>query len=94
MGLYLRSIAFSASVGVFVRPLCFPPVVARFWGIVRGLVCFGGCAFPLVMRSRLKLSLVLRFRGVGCVLDRVRAFDALAGGFGTVVVFGLFCRWF
>ena len=43
-------------------------VLCAFRGVVRGLACFRGCAFPLVMRSRLKFSLVLRFRGVGCVL--------------------------
>ena len=90
----MRSIAFSASAGVFVRPLCFPPVVARFGGIVRGALRVCRVAFPLVSPRRALFSPLSAFRGVGCVLDRVRAFDALAGGFGAVVVFGLFCCWF
>lgn len=47
--LYLRSIAFGASVGVFVRLAPRSCVVARFRGIVRGAFRVCRVASPLVM---------------------------------------------
>lgn len=72
----MRCIAFCASVGVFVRLVCFPSVVACFWGIVCRLAC-ASCrfAFPLARYFR-RCALFSLSRGLlvgsGC-LKRIRA---------------------
>ena len=52
-----------------------------FRGVVRGLACFGGCAFPLDMLSRLIFSLVLRFRAFVGVLTGVMRLNAVTSNF-------------
>lgn len=76
---HLRSIVFCACVGALVRPVCFPSVVASFWCVVRGALCFCRVAFPLVMLSRLNFSPVLAFRVFVGVIGGVRGFRALCG---------------
>ena len=77
----MRSIALGASVGVFVRLVCFPFVLRDFRGIVRGArrVCRVG--FPLAMLSGSIFSPLLAFRVFVRVLTRVRGFRALVGVF-------------
>lgn len=56
-----------AFVGVFVCPLRFASVVARFCGVVACASCCCRVAFPLGMLSRSKFSPLLAFGGVGGV---------------------------
>ena len=56
-------------------------LVCGLWGIVRGLACFRGCAFPLGLVCGLIFRLVLRFRGAGCVLVWVMRLNAFTGVF-------------
>ena len=68
-----------ASCGVFVRLACRSCVVARSCGFVARASCVCRVAFPLVMRSRLKFSLVLRFCVSVGVIGGVRGFRAIVG---------------
>lgn len=60
----MRSVAFVASVGVFVRLVCFSSVVGDFWRVVRGALRFACVAFPLVMPCDALKTLYNRFCGV------------------------------
>lgn len=60
-------------------------LVCGLWGIVRGALCFRGCAFALVMLSRLKFSLVLRFRAFAGVFMGVMRLNAFTGDFKWVI---------
>jgi hypothetical protein len=77
----MRSIAFCASVGVFVRPVCFPSVVERFRGLLALplRVCRG--AFPLTPSRMALFSPLLAFLPLGRVLGGVRGFRAFVSGF-------------
>lgn len=70
-----------ASCGVFVRLVCCSRVVACSCGFVARASCFRRVAFPLVMRSRLKFSLVLRFCVSVGVIGGVCGFRDVLGGF-------------
>jgi hypothetical protein len=66
---------------VFICFECFSRDLRGLEGIVRGALRVCRVALPLVMLSRLKFSLVLRFRAFVGVLVRVARLNAITGVF-------------
>lgn len=64
---------------MLICPDCLSFNIGGFWWLLVLVLCSCRVALPLVMLSRLKFSLVLRFWGAGRVLVWVRGFRALVG---------------
>ena len=82
--LYLRSIAFGDIVLLIMWFNCLPVNIGDFWGVLVPVLHSCRVAFPLVMLSGLKFSLVLAFRVFVRVFIGVKSLIAIVGDFKRV----------